>query len=63
MAQHDWTKEQEELRQQSLIMAANGNYKDAVEVAKKSLELSIEADNQDYVKMNKESIDEWSRKR
>ena len=52
-----------QLRQQSLIMAANGNYKDAVEVAKKSLELSIEADNQDYVKMNKESIDEWSRKR
>jgi len=52
-----------QLRQQSLIMAANGNYKDAVEVAKKSLELSIEADNQDYVKMNNESIDEWSRKR
>ena len=44
-------------------MAANGNYRGAVKVAKKSLELSIEADNQDYVKMNKESIDEWSRKR
>ena len=52
-----------QLRQQSLIMAANGNYRGAVKVAKKSLELSIEADNQDYVKMNKESIDEWSRKR
>ena len=43
-------------------MAANGDYKDAIEVAKKSLELSIEADNQDYVKMNNESIDEWSKK-
>ena len=51
-----------QLRQQSLIMAANGDYKDAIEVAKKSLELSIEADNQDYVKMNNESIDEWSKK-
>jgi len=51
-----------QLRQQSLIMAANGGYKDAIEVAKKSLELSIEVDNQDYVKMNNESIDEWSKK-
>ena len=49
-----------QLRQQSLIMAANGDYKDAIEVAKKSLKLSIEADNQDYVKMNNESIDELS---
>ena len=51
-----------QLRQQSLIMAANGDYKDAIEVAKKSLKLSIESDNQDYVKMNNESIDEWSKK-
>ena len=51
-----------QLRQQSLIMAANGNYKDAVNVAKKSLELSIQADNQDYVKMNNDSIKEWSKK-
>jgi len=51
-----------QLRQQSLIMAANGDYKDAIEVAKKSLKLSIEADNRDYVKMNNESIDEWSKK-
>ena len=42
-------------------MAANGNYKDAVNVAKKSLELSIKADNQDYVKMNNDSIKEWSK--
>jgi len=50
------------LRQHSLILAANGNYKQAVKVAKKSLELSIEADNQDYVKMNNDSIKEWSKK-
>jgi tetratricopeptide (TPR) repeat protein len=51
-----------QLRQQSLIMAANGNYNDAIKVAEKSLELSIKADNQDYVKMNNDSIEEWSKK-
>lgn len=51
-----------QLRQQSLIMAANGNYNDAIKVAKKSLELSIQANNQDYVKMNNDSIEEWSKK-
>ena len=49
-------------RQQSLIMAANKEFKSAVDAAKKSLELALEADNQDYVKMNKESISEWSMK-
>ena len=43
-------------------MAANKRYSEAIDVAKKSLELSIKADNQDYVKMNKESIEEWSKK-
>ena len=51
-----------QLRQQSLIMAANKKYSDAIVVAKESLKLSIEADNKDYVKMNKESISEWSNK-
>ena len=51
-----------QLRQQSLIMAANKRYTEAIDVAKKSLELSIKADNQDYVKMNKDSIAEWSNK-
>ena len=51
-----------QLRQQSLIMAANKKYSDAISVAKKSLRLSIEADNKDYVKMNKESISEWTNK-
>jgi len=51
-----------QLRQQSLIMAANKKYSDAIVVAKESLRLSIEADNKDYVKMNKESILEWTNK-
>jgi hypothetical protein len=51
-----------QLRQHSLILAANGKYKQAIKVAKKSLNLSIEADNQDYVKMNNDSIKEWSNK-
>ena len=49
-------------RQQSLIMAANDKFADAVDAAKKSLNLAIEADNQDYIKMNMESIAEWSKK-
>jgi len=49
-------------RQQSLIMAANDKFADAVDAAKKSLNLAIEADNQDYIKMNGESIAEWSKK-
>lgn len=49
-------------RQQSLIMAANNKFADAVDAAKKSLNLAIEADNQDYIKINRESIAEWSKK-
>ena len=50
-----------QLRQQSLILAANGQYKNAIKVAEKSLELSIQANNGDYVKMNNDSIEEWSK--
>ena len=49
-------------RQQSLLMAANDKFAEAVDAAKKSLNLAIEADNQDYIKMNRESIAEWSKK-
>tara|TARA_B100000900_G_scaffold345841_1_gene310368 strand:- start:2443 stop:3297 length:855 start_codon:yes stop_codon:yes gene_type:complete len=49
-------------RQQSLIMAANNKFADAVDAAKKSLNLAIEAENKDYIKMNRESIAEWSKK-
>ena len=49
-----------QLRQQSLIYAANGDLKGAIRIAEKSLEASTIAGNQDYIKMNKDSIEEWS---
>lgn len=49
------------LRQKSLIQAANGDKKAAIETAKKSLEASEKAGNDDYVKMNRNSILEWSK--
>ena len=51
-----------QLRQQALILAANEMYEEAVNVSRRSLRLSVDADNQDYVKMNRESIAEWSKK-
>ena len=49
-------------RQQSLLMAANNKFIDAIDVAYKSLDDAIKADNQSYVKMNRQSIAEWSKK-
>ena len=49
------------LRQQSLIHAKAGNVKGAIEAAKKSLAGAEAAGNADYVKMNKESLAEWSK--
>lgn len=49
-----------QLRQQSLIYAAAGDKKGAIAAAKKSLELAQKAGNADYIKMNKESIAEWT---
>ncbi|MBT8273926.1 MAG: DUF2911 domain-containing protein [Bacteroidia bacterium] len=48
-----------QLRQQSLIYAAAGDKKGAIDLAKKSLAAAEEAGNADYIKMNKESIAEW----
>lgn len=48
-----------QLRQQSLIVAKIGNAKKAIEIAKKSLALSKEAENDAYIKMNTESLKEW----
>ena len=48
-----------QLRQQSLIYAAAGDTKGAIEIAKKSLADAEKAGNADYIKMNKESIKEW----
>lgn len=50
------------LRQKSLIQAKMGDRKGAVETAKLSLAASEKANNADYVKMNKDSIQEWSKK-
>jgi hypothetical protein len=49
-------------RLKSLIQAKLGDYKGAIETAKLSLAAAETAKNQDYVKMNKESIAEWSKK-
>lgn len=49
------------LRLKSLIEAKQGDKKAAIETAKLSLAASEAAGNQDYVKMNKDSISEWSK--
>lgn len=51
-----------QLRQKSLIQAKLGDKKGAIETAKASLAAAEAAKNNDYVKMNKESIAEWSKK-
>jgi hypothetical protein len=50
------------LRVKSLIQAKNGDKKGAIETAKLSLTGAEKAENNDYIKMNKDSIAEWSRK-
>lgn len=50
------------LRQKSLIQAKLGDKKGAIETAKLSLAASEKANNSDYVKMNKDSISEWSKR-
>ena len=49
------------LRLKSLIQAKQGDKQGATETAKLSLKASEVAGNQDYVKMNKDSISEWSK--
>jgi hypothetical protein len=49
-------------RLKSLIQAKQGDKTGAIETAKLSLAAAELAKNQDYVKMNKESIAEWSKK-
>jgi len=48
-----------QLRQQSLIYAKAGDKKGAIAAAKKSLAAAEAAGNDDYVKMNKDSLKEW----
>lgn len=47
------------LRQQSLILAKAGDKKAAIEAAKKSLAGAKDAGNDDYIKMNTDSLKEW----
>lgn len=49
------------LRLQSLVYAKMGEKAEAVKIAKESMTLAQDAGNNDYVKMNKESIKEWSK--
>jgi len=49
-----------QLRQESLILGKMGKKAEAIAVAKKSLELATKAGNNDYIKMNNDSIKEWS---
>ncbi|MEZ4840468.1 MAG: DUF2911 domain-containing protein [Flavobacteriaceae bacterium] len=49
------------MREKSLIHAAMGDKKAAIEAAKKSLESAKKANYAPYVKMNEESIAEWSK--
>ena len=49
-------------RQKSLIQAKLNDKKGAIETAKLSLAGATKDDNQDYVKMNNDSIAEWSKK-
>ena len=49
------------MREKSLIHAAMGDKKGAIEAAKKSMEVAEKAGNAAYVKINKESIANWSK--
>jgi len=50
------------LRQKSLIQAKLGDKKGAIETAQLSLAGATKEKNDDYVKMNNDSIKEWSKK-
>ena len=50
-----------QLRRMSLIQADMGDKAGAIATAKRSLAAAEKAKNADYVKMNKESIADWSK--
>lgn len=47
-------------RQKALIYAKSGDKREAIKAAKTSLKLAEQAGNQEYVKMNEDSIKEWN---
>ncbi|MDO4727750.1 MAG: DUF2911 domain-containing protein [Bacteroidota bacterium] len=48
-------------RLKSLIQAKTGDKKGAIETAHRSLDLAEKAGNSDYIKLNRDSIQEWSK--
>ncbi len=50
-------------RLKAQLQAANGDYKGAIETAKISMEAAEKDGDQNYVKMNQQSIEEWSNKK
>jgi len=61
----NWTIEGITLQKGSRIYsnAANGDYNGAIETAKISMEAAEKDGDQNYVKMNQKSIEEWSKKK
>lgn len=49
-----------QVRLEALILADLNRKKEAIQTAKKSMELAKEAGNKDYVRMNEKSIKEWN---
>ena len=49
------------LRQKSLILAKLSRYTEAVDVAKRSMALAEEAENQHYIDLNLKSIADWKK--
>ena len=49
------------LQDKSEIQAALGDYDGAIKTAEKSKAMAIEARNNDYVKINQDNIDQWSK--
>ena len=50
-----------QVRREALILADLGRKKEAIAAAKRSLELSKKAGNDDFVRLNEKSIKEWSK--
>lgn len=49
------------VRREALILGDLGRYDEAIAAAKRSIDLAMEAGDDAYVKMNKASIDEWTK--
>ena len=68
----EWSTKAVELRGESAywmtrllaqLQAENGDYKKAIETAKRSIAAAEKDGDMNYVKQNKDSIEEWSKKK